>query len=89
MENEPSGIVPEGVIEIDGGHNGIPAGAKLYFAFSGDWSNMYDDEPESEREARAWFVREVQEILEENRREARQDEQTERSSDTENRGART
>jgi hypothetical protein len=81
-------LKPEGLIEFEGEHNGIPASAGIYFVFDGDWSNMYDDEPATEEEARARFVNEVREAMEEYKeRAARQDEQTERSSDSENRGA--
>jgi hypothetical protein len=48
---------------------------------------MYDDIPADEEEARSWFVHEVQLTLEDKRNATRQDDQAERSSDTENRGA--
>ncbi len=80
-------IEPHGSLEIAASRNGIPASVALYFVFDGDWSNMYDDGPETEEEARAWFVQEVQAALEARRVEAREGNQTERPSDTENRGA--
>jgi hypothetical protein len=80
-------LEPEGSIEIAAERNGIPATVTMYFVFGGDWANMYDDGPETEEEARAWFVQEVQAALEARRVEARNGNQTERPSDTENRGA--
>lgn len=80
-------LEPHGSIEIAASRNGIPASVALYFVFDGDWSNMYDDGPETEEEARAWFVSEVQAALEARRVEAREGSQAERPSDTENRGA--
>lgn len=80
-------VEPEGSIEIQAEKDGIPASVTLYFSFSGDWSNMYSDGPETEEEARTWFVHEVQAALEARRNEARNSQQTERPSDSENRGA--
>lgn len=77
-------LEPEGSIEIQADRHGIPASVTLYFVFDGDWANMYDDGPETEAEARALFVREVQSALEDKRDEARSGNQTERPSDTEN-----
>lgn len=81
-------VEPEGSIQIATEKYGLRAEVTLYFAFDGDWAAMYDDQPESEAEARQWFVREVRLALEDRRNsETREDEQTERPSDTENRGA--
>jgi hypothetical protein len=80
-------VEPEGSIEIKTSKHGIEAGVTLYFVFDGDWANMYDDIPADEEEARSWFVHEVQLTLEDKRNATRQDDQAERSSDTENRGA--
>lgn len=81
-------VEPEGSIQIATEKYGVRAGVTLHFVFEGDWAAMYDDQPESEAEARQWFVREVQIALEDRRNsEAREDEQTERPSDSEDRGA--
>lgn len=77
----------EGSIEIKVSKHGIEAVATMYFVFDGDWSNMYDDQPDSEEEARAWFVEEVERVFEGKRSEAREGKQAERPSDDENRGA--
>lgn len=79
-------VEPEGSIEIKASKHGIEASATLLFVFDGDWCNMYDDAPASEEEARAWFVREVQLALEDKRNATRQDDQSEGSTDTEDRG---
>lgn len=57
------GIRPEGSLRIEAERNGIAAGVDLHFVFDGDWSNVYDDAPTNEKEARAWFVQEVEWIL--------------------------
>lgn len=80
-------VEPHGSIDIKTSKHGIEAGVTLYFVFDGDWSNMYDDQPASEEEARAWFVREVQAALEDKRNEARSGDQAERPPGDENRGA--
>ncbi len=80
-------LEPEGSIEINASRHGVPAKVTIYFVFDGDWANMYDDGPADETEARAWFVQEVQAALEARRSEARNSQQTERPSDSENRGA--
>jgi hypothetical protein len=77
----------EGSIRVEGERHGIPAGVDLYFVFDGDWSNLYEDFPESEEEARHWFVLEVDKLLKQAHNEAREDEQTAGPSDTSDRGA--
>jgi len=80
-------LEPEGSIEIAAERHGIPASVTIYFVFDGDWANMYDDGTETEADARALFVREVQAALEARRDEARASQSAEGSADTENRGA--
>lgn len=81
-------LKPEGLIEVDGGTEAYPVSAKLYFVFGGQWSTLYAPGDKTEEEARAAFVKEVQRALEEYRALAVcQGEQTERPSDSENRGA--
>lgn len=80
-------VEPEGAIEIQADKHGVPASVTLYFVFDGDWANMYEDVTETEAEARALFVREVQSALEAQRDAARGGDQTERPSGDENRGA--
>lgn len=79
-------VQSEGSLRLLTQREGIEAGVTLYFVFDGDWSNVYDDVPATEAEARQWFVREVQIALERQTNEARQDDQAERPSDSENRG---
>lgn len=80
-------LEPEGSFRIITEKHGIPAGVTLYFVFDGDWANVYDDLPADETEARSWFTYEVQKALEAASSETRDGDQTERPSDTENRGA--
>jgi len=79
-------LEPEGSIQIEATRHGVPAKVTIYFVFDGDWSNMYDDGPENEAEARTWFVQEVQAALEARRNEARNGVQAERTSGPEDRG---
>lgn len=79
-------LEPEGSIEISAERHGIPAGVTIFFVFSGDWANMYDDGVDTEAEARASFVREVQLALEARRDETRASQPTEGSADPEDRG---
>ena len=65
--------------------HGIQAAATLHFEFSGDWSNIYDDLPNSEEEGRSWFVQEVQKALEHYRDEASHSHAEPRSPDSEDR----
>ena len=58
------------VLDVDMEKHGIHAAATLHFEFSGDWSNVYDDVPADEEEARSWFVKEVQTALEQYQGEA-------------------
>lgn len=60
----------EGSLRVEMERYGITAGVNLHFEFDGDWCNQYDDAPINEKEARAWFVQEVQWLLEDGRREA-------------------
>ena len=57
-------------LEVNLEKHGIKAEAVLHFVFSGDWSNVYDDVPADEEEARSWFVKEVQLALEQYQSEA-------------------
>lgn len=57
-------------LEVNLEKHGIKAEAVLHFVFTGDWSNVYDDLPNDEEEARLWFVEEVQKALEHYRDEA-------------------
>lgn len=79
-------VEPEGSIEISAEKYGAPASVSIYFVFDGDWCNMYDDEPDNEEQARAWFIEEVQSLLEARRNAARNKQTAEGPSDTENRG---
>lgn len=79
-------LKPEGLIEVDGGTEEHPVSAKLYFTFEGEWATLYTSGDLTEEKARASFVQEVQWAMEDRARAARQDEQTERPSDSENRG---
>lgn len=80
-------LEPDGSLVIKTGKNGVTAEVTLYFVFDGDWSDMYEIGPETEAEARAWFIQEVYAALEARRSEARSGNQTERPSGDENRGA--
>lgn len=60
-------LEPEGCIRIDAERDGVPAGVTLYFVFDGDWANAFNDEPNTEKEARQWFVQEVRAALEDKR----------------------
>jgi hypothetical protein len=48
--------------------------------FDGDWANLYEDFPHDEKEARQWFVQEVEHLLKVGNDETREDDQTERPS---------
>ncbi len=76
-------VEPEGSIEIQAEKDGIPASVTLYFSFSGDWSNLYDNKVDSEDQARVLFIREVQRALEVQRNEARGGDETGRPSRSE------
>ena len=65
-------IKAEGSIRVEGESHGIAAGVDIYFVFDGDWSNLYEDFPESEEEARHWFVLEVDKLLKQAHNEARE-----------------
>lgn len=79
-------LEPEGSIRVETGTHGIKAGVTLYFVFDGDWSAQYYDEHNSEADARQEFVNEVTFALEAQKGAARASEQTERPSDSEDRG---
>jgi hypothetical protein len=67
-------IKPEGHIRIEGEKDDVPAGVDIYFVFDGDWANLYEDFPESEKEARLWFVQEIDRLLRQAHNETREDE---------------
>jgi hypothetical protein len=59
MKDTDTILEPEGSIRIEA----VGGTVTLYFVFDGDWASMYNGEPESEKEARAWFVQEVERAL--------------------------
>lgn len=82
-------IESEGSLRIELERDGIAAGVYLHFVFDGDWCNLYDDAPIDEKEARAWFVQEVQWILEDKNGEASEGATpADGQASTEDRGAR-
>jgi len=81
-------VKSEGSIRVEGEREGIAAGATVYFVFDGDWTNLYEDIPVDEEEARKWFVQEVEQLLRFNNfDEAREGEQGKGPFDLEDRGA--
>lgn len=79
-------VKPEGSIRIEGEREGIAAGATIYFVFDGDWTNLYEDIPVDEEEARKWFVQEVDGLLKRAHDEESNVTQTARTSDSTDRG---
>lgn len=72
-------LEPEGSIKIEATWGKVT----LYFVFDGDWASAYGGESASEKEARAWFVQEVERALGGPQVEASDSDQTDGPSGSE------